>query len=219
MPPKTVPLPTFDEERRLWQAGLRHVAGIDEAGRGALAGPVVAAAVIVPPHSEQTGLWAVVNDSKRLSPHSRQQLAAEIQQSALAWGLGAVGAGQIDAMGIGPATRVAMMAAIDALAPCADYLLIDWVRLPHCPIAQTSLPKADQRIVSVAAASILAKVHRDALLTALHDTYVQYGFAQHKGYGTVVHLTALARYGPCAEHRHSFAPVANAARTLQEDHG
>ncbi len=203
-------MPTFDEETRLWRAGYRHVAGIDEAGRGALAGPVVAAAVIAPPLSDREGIWAVVNDSKRLSPSRRVILAAEIQQNALAWGVGVIDAAEIDRIGIGPATRLAMIAAIDALTPRADYLLIDWVRLPLCPIGQASFVKADQRIVSVAAASILAKVHRDNLLTAMHDTYPRYGFAQHKGYGTAAHLAAIQSNGPCREHRHSFAPIANA---------
>ena len=202
-------MPTFTEESRLWQAGFRYIAGIDEAGRGALAGPVVAAAVIVPPQSDRRGIWAAVNDSKRLTPSRRCRLSAEIQQAALAWGVGAIDAAQIDKIGIGPATRLAMIAAIDALTPRADYLLIDWVRLPLCPIEQASFVKADQRIVSVAAASILAKVHRDGLLTALHGAYPHYGFAQHKGYGTAAHLAAIRNNGPCIEHRHSFAPIAN----------
>ena len=203
--------PTFTEEHRLWCAGYRHVAGIDEAGRGALAGPVVAAAVIVPPRSAQSGVWAQVDDSKRLTPGQRCIFAAAIQEEALAWGIGAVDAAQIDEIGIAPATKQAMVAAIAALAVRADFLLIDWVRLALCPIEQQSFTKADQRIVSVAAASILAKVHRDALLTALHEQYPEYGFAEHKGYATARHCAAIAQYGPCSVHRHSFAPIAQKA--------
>ncbi|HRW06393.1 MAG TPA: ribonuclease HII [Caldilineaceae bacterium] len=203
--------PTLMEERKLWRAGYCHVAGIDEAGRGALAGPVVAAAVIVPPQSEQSGVWAHVDDSKRLTPERRCRFAAAIQEEALAWGIGAVDAAQIDEIGIAPATKQAMMAAIAALTVRADFLLIDWVRLALCPIEQQSFTKADQRIVSVAAASILAKVHRDALLTALHEQYPEYGFPEHKGYGTARHCAAIARYGPCSVHRHSFAPIAQKA--------
>lgn len=201
--------PTLTEEMRLWQAGYSHVAGLDEAGRGALAGPVVAAAVIVSPHAAQTGVWAAVTDSKLLSAAERTMLEAEIQAAALAWGIGVVGATQIDSIGIAAATRQAMMAAVAALSVPADYLLIDWVRLPHCPVPQESYTKADQRIVSVAAASILAKVYRDRLLTALDEAYPAYGFARHKGYGTAAHLAALEQQGPCLEHRHSFAPIAS----------
>jgi ribonuclease HII len=206
-------MPTLDEEQRLWRAGYQAVAGVDEAGRGALAGPVVAAAVILPPHCERRGIWATVNDSKRLTASQRAVFAAQIRAQALAWAIGVAPATQIDASGIGPATRQAMMAAVDALTPRADYLLIDWVRLPLCPIEQESFAKADGRVVSVAAASILAKVHRDELLTALHSDYPAYGFAQHKGYGTAAHLAALNHHGPCAEHRRSFAPIAG-AKTL-----
>lgn len=205
---KPVHKPTFIEEQRLWRAHYCRVAGIDEAGRGALAGPVVAAAVIVPFGSEQHGVWNLVDDSKRLTAEQRVILADEIKEHALAWGIGTVDAAQIDEFGIGPATKQAMMAAIDALGMRADFLLIDWVRLPLCPIEQQSFTKADQRIVSVAAASILAKVHRDSLLIALHAKYPCYGFAQHKGYGTAQHRAAIEEYGPCPSHRYSFAPIA-----------
>lgn len=211
------PQPTLTEEVRLWQAGYRHVAGLDEAGRGALAGPVVAAAVVVPPHATQTGIWGAVTDSKLLSATERTRLETQIQSAALAWGVGAVAAAQIDSAGIAAATRQAMMDAVTALAIQADYLLIDWVRLPQCALHQESFVKADQRIVSVAAASILAKVHRDRLLTMLSDQYPLYGFARHKGYGTAAHRAALAQHGPCPEHRHSFAPIAN--RVTLFDHG
>ncbi len=199
--------PTLQQETRLWQAGARQIAGIDEAGRGALAGPVVAAAVIIPPHCAQEGVWAHVADSKLLTPTVRARLAEEIRTVALAWGIGAVSASTIDRIGIAAATRQAMIEAIAALAFPPDYLLLDWVRLPQVALPQESFIKADRHIVSVAAASILAKVHRDQHLVSLQDHYPAYGFARHKGYGTAVHLAALAEYGPCAEHRYTFAPV------------
>lgn len=209
-------IPTFADESRLWQAGYRAIAGIDEAGRGALAGPVVAAAVIVPPGAALTGIWAEVRDSKLLTAAHRNALVHEIQAAALAWGIGATAATTIDQVGIAAATRQAMVAAIQALAVAPDYLLIDWVKLPEVAIRQESLIKADQRIVAVAAASILAKVYRDELLTALDEHYPTYGFAQHKGYGTRAHLAALTADGPCPEHRHTFAPIAQPAMRFDE---
>ncbi|MCB0183430.1 MAG: ribonuclease HII [Caldilineaceae bacterium] len=206
--------PTFAEENRLWQAGYRYVAGIDEAGRGALAGPVVAAAVIVPKESQRCGIWAEVDDSKRLTAAQRNQFAEEIKVQAVAWAIGTTDAVAIDTIGIGPATKQAMQTAINPLAVPADFLLIDWVRLPLCPIEQQSFTKADQHIVSVAAASILAKVHRDALMVALNTEYPSYGFADHKGYGTARHRAAIEQFGPCPAHRHSFAPIAPKATLL-----
>lgn len=208
--------PTLEQEKRLWQMGYTAIAGIDEAGRGALAGPVVAAAVIVPPYCEREGIWAQVADSKLLSPAVRTALAVEIRTTAFAWGIGAASALTIDQIGIAAATRQAMVQAVMALAPPADYLLIDWVKLKTLNLPQESFTKADRHIVSVAAASILAKTHRDQLLTDLHQSYPGYGFGQHKGYGTAAHLAALTRYGPCAEHRHSFAPIAQAATLFDQ---
>lgn len=179
--------PTLAQEKRLWQMGYAAIAGIDEAGRGALAGPVVAAAVIVPPRSKREGIWAQVADSKLLLPAVRTTLATEICTAALAWGVGTVSALIIDQIGIAAATRQAMVQAVAALAPPADYLLIDRVKLPTLNIPQESFTKADRHIVSVAAASILAKTHRDQLLIDLQQTYPFYGFDQHKGYGTAAH--------------------------------
>lgn len=211
-------MPTFDQETRLWQKGYRTIAGIDEAGRGALAGPVVAAAVIVPPHTPLTGLWAQVCDSKLLTAARRSELETQIQTTALAWGVGAVAATIIDQIGIAAATRLAMRDAIAALQPAADYLLIDWVKLAQVNLPQESFIKADQKIVSVAAASILAKVYRDRLLVALHEVHPAYAFHQHKGYGTAAHLTALEQMGPCPEHRYSFAPIARPADLFRIEH-
>jgi ribonuclease HII len=199
--------PTLEEEKRLWQAGYPAIAGIDEAGRGALAGPVVAGAVILPRNCSYEGVWAAVKDSKLLTPNQREVLADQIQQQASAWAVGSATAQEIDEIGIAPATRLAMTRAIEALLPNPNYILLDWVRLAATNIPQESFCKGDRRIVSIAAASILAKTHRDALLVALHDYHPPYGFASHKGYATAAHLAAIKKYGPCAEHRHSFAPI------------
>lgn len=206
MPPNAK-IPTLTEEERLWQAGYAAIAGVDEAGRGALAGPVVAGAVILPPGCAHTGIWAAVRDSKLLTPIQREERAAAIRQEALAWAVGGASAAEIDDLGIAPATRLAMQRALDALTIRPAYLLIDWVRLAQINIPQESFVKGDRRVVSIAAASILAKTHRDAQLVALHADYPQYGFASHKGYAAPVHLAALAEHGPCPHHRYSFAPI------------
>lgn len=199
--------PTFAAEERLWAQGFRCVAGIDEAGRGALAGPVVAAAVVIAP-GDPAPLWAEVRDSKLLTAGQRQALAPRIQQQAVAWGVGVADAATIDAIGIAAATRLAMQQALAALSLMPDHLLIDWVRLPQTPIPQTVQPKADRTMISVAAASILAKVHRDQLMLAYDACYPLYRFGAHKGYGVAAHLTALTTHGPCPIHRRSFAPLA-----------
>lgn len=199
-------IPTFEYELELWQQGALHVAGIDEAGRGALAGPVVAGAVIVPPFSKWEGVWAAVRDSKQLSATQRQRLESQIQQCALAWGVGTVDADVIDRIGIAKATRQAMIDAVKGLSCQPDCLLIDWVKLPEIAIRQQSMTKADARIVSVAAASILAKVHRDRLMIAYAGRYPEYGFDSNKGYGAAAHMAAIERSGGCSIHRRSFAP-------------
>lgn len=204
--------PTFVAEARLWAQGFRHVAGVDEAGRGALAGPVVAAAVVIAPADAATSLWAEVRDSKLLSAAQRQALAPRIQQQATTWGVGVADAATIDAVGIAAATRLAMQQAIAALVPTPDHLLIDWVRLPQTPIPQMVQPKADRTMASVAAASILAKVHRDQVMQTYDASYPAYHFGAHKGYGVAAHLAILTTHGPCPIHRHSFAPLARQAR-------
>lgn len=211
----TSAIPTLEEEARLWAMGYARVAGVDEAGRGALAGPVVAAAVIPPPATPLSGVWAEVRDSKLLRPARRAALVEPIQQAALAWGVGVVAACVIDEIGIAAATRQAMVQALTALAVPPDFLLIDWVKLPQVNLPQLCVPKADQRMASVAAASILAKVTRDALLNGLGAQYPRYGFGEHKGYGTARHLAAIHAHGPCIEHRHSFAPVASRTILLE----
>ena len=208
--------PSLAYETACWAQGHRCVAGIDEAGRGALAGPVVAAAVALPPETALDAAdlpWSQVRDSKQLSPARRGTLFDAVQQHALAWAIGCVDAVTIDQIGIAAATRRAMQQAVAALAPAADALVIDWVKLPSVNLPQQSFIKADQRVVSVAAASILAKVHRDRLLVELGARYPAYGFSQHKGYGTAQHRAAIATHGPCPAHRHTFAPIAQ-PRTL-----
>ena len=201
-------LPSLTYEKRLWEAGYRHVAGLDEAGRGSWAGPVVAAAVILPPDQpELAQCLSGVRDSKMLTATRREMLLEIIEQHALAWGVGAVPPGEIDARGIVPATREAMSLALGVLSLPADYLLIDHISLPDQPLPQVSLPKGDARILSIAAASIVAKVSRDRMMVDLEARYPGYGFGQHKGYGTPQHQAALASIGPSSVHRLSFAPL------------
>ena len=188
-------------------------AGVDEAGRGPLAGPVIAAAVILDPSRPVVGLA----DSKQLSATRREQLAAEIRAKALAWALGRAEVAEIDRINILQASLLAMQRAIAALRITPDQALVDGNRCPRlaCPCA--AIVKGDATVPAISAASILAKVARDAELRELHERYPQYGFAQHKGYPTAAHRDALHRFGPCPEHRRSFAPVAAALSTaLQE---
>lgn len=211
------PTPTLDKERAIWATGAQWLAGIDEVGRGALAGPVVAAAVVVPPHATLAGVWAEVRDSKLLSPDSRQMLECEVRWEAVAWAIGSASAAEVDRLGVAEATRRAMTDAVHGLSVSVQHLLIDWVQLPHLPTPQTAWAKADRDSVSVAAASILAKVWRDRLLVELDATYPVYGFRRHKGYGTLAHRSALSQYGPCPEHRRSFAPVAQCRSLFDTD--
>jgi ribonuclease HII len=192
-------------ERAARQLGWTRIAGIDEAGRGALFGPVVAAAVILNPKRRIVGL----DDSKKLLPDRRFELAARIREHALAWAVAEVDAARIDAWNIYQASRQAMTAALQQLSVAPDYLLIDAMELDVL-IEQKSLIKGDARSVSIAAASILAKTHRDTRMGEWDAVYPGYGFGQHKGYATAEHLDALKRLGPTALHRHSFAPVREA---------
>jgi ribonuclease HII len=189
-------------ERAARKLGWTRIAGIDEAGRGALFGPVVAAAVILNPKRRIVGL----DDSKKLPAERRSELAALIREHALAWAVAEIDAQRIDAWNIYQASRQAMTAALGQLSIQPDYLLIDAMQLDVF-IEQKSLIKGDARSVSIAAASILAKTHRDARLEQWDAVYPLYGLARHKGYGTPDHLEALRRHGPTPLHRHSFAPV------------
>ncbi|MED4981062.1 ribonuclease HII [Geobacillus stearothermophilus] len=193
-------------ERELYAAGIERIAGIDEAGRGPLAGPVVAAAVILPPDAYLPGL----DDSKRLTAAKREALFAQIEACAVAVGIGIVSAAEIDERNIYEATKQAMAKAVSALSPPPDYLLVDAMAVP-CALPQRRLMKGDANSASIAAASIMAKVTRDRLMKELDRRYPQYGFARHMGYGTPEHLEAIRRYGITPEHRRSFAPVKEAA--------
>ena len=185
-----------------------HIAGIDEAGRGALAGPVVAAAVILPLDEQIETLLSGVNDSKQLTPRKRESLFDLICQHALAFGIGRQPAAVIDEIGILPANKLAMCTAVSQLVPSPQFLLIDGrIRLPQLNIPQEPIVRGDSQSLSIAAASIVAKVTRDRLMVKLDQTFPHYGFAQHKGYGTLQHRDALAQHGPCPQHRHSFAPI------------
>lgn len=189
-------------ERDARQHGWMRIAGADEAGRGSLFGPVVAAAVILNPRRRIVGL----DDSKKLQPERREELAPRIREHALAWAVAEIDASRIDAWNIYQASRQAMMAAISQLRPSPDYLLLDAIEL-DLPIEQKSLIHGDARSVSIAAASILAKVERDRLMLEYDQLYPQYGLAQNKGYSTPDHLEALRRFGPSPLHRFSYAPV------------
>ena len=191
-------------EAALYRAGLGPVAGVDEVGRGACAGPLVVAACVLGPNRLES--LAALDDSKKLDPDRRAELAPRIREHAIAWAVAEVDSSRIDAWNIYQASRQAMIAALQQLSTQPDYLLIDAMQLDVL-IEQKSLIKGDARSVSIAAASILAKTHRDDRLNQLDLEFPGYGLAQHKGYGTPVHLEALRRLGPTPLHRFSFAPV------------
>ena len=192
-------------EREARQHGWLRIAGLDEAGRGSLFGPVVAGAVILNPKRRIVGL----DDSKKLSAERRVELAERIREHALAWATAEVEASRIDAWNIYQASRQAMVAAASQLHPLPDYLLLDAIEI-DLPIEQKALIHGDARSVSIAAASILAKVERDRRMEESDQLYPQYGLAQNKGYGTPDHLEALRRHGPSPLHRFSYAPVREA---------
>lgn len=199
--------PTATFEFQLSSAGMGPVCGLDEAGRGSWAGPVVAAAVILPASTSVLSELDGVNDSKRLTPLQREKWAAVIKTVSRTYGIGMASNQEIDRMGIVPATRTAMARAIRQLSFPPAYLLLDYILLPEFDAPQTSLPRGDSNVLSIAAASILAKTSRDHLMIELENTYPDYGFGQHKGYGTKLHRERLQRLGPCAIHRRSFSPV------------
>lgn len=187
-------------ERDCIQKGYTYICGIDEAGRGPLAGPVVAGAVILPQDCEIFGL----NDSKKLSEKRREELYEEITEKALAWGAGVIGPARIDEINILQADYEAMCEAIGQLKVMPQILLNDAVTIPQVRIPQISIIHGDARSVSIAAASIIAKVTRDRMMVEYDSLFPEYGFAEHKGYGTAAHYTALKKYGPCMIHRKTF---------------
>lgn len=200
------PPPTLEEECRLWGQGYRRVAGVDEAGRGPLAGPVVAAAVVLPPFARFDWLTAL-RDSKLLPAVKREALAARIEADALAVAVGIIPPMLIDRVGIAPASRRAMVQAVSRLPVRPDHLLIDAFRLPELALPQRALVHGDATVCSIAAASIIAKVRRDRLMQDYEWLYPGYGFADHMGYSTEEHQEALRKLGPSPIHRRSFAPV------------
>ena len=191
-------------ERNARSSGYARIAGLDEAGRGPLAGQVVAAAVVLPPELFIPG----VTDSKQVPEQERERLYDVIRGQALCFGIGIVDERTIDEVNIYQATIIAMERAIEALSPQPDYLLLDAMTLPRIAIPQKSLIKGDCRSHSIAAASILAKVTRDRLMRDLHRKFPHYNFEKHKGYGTKEHLALIQKFGPCDAHRRSFNPVA-----------
>jgi ribonuclease HII len=200
--------PDLAFERRLWRGGILHVAGLDEAGRGALAGPVAVGAVILPkghPRAVQAALHGV-RDSKQMTPRQRDSAARRIQEAALAWSVGFASPEEIDAAGIVVAARLAALRALEGLAILPDYLLTDFrLELPQLDVCQTALVRGDCCCLSIAAASVLAKTERDALMREMDGQVPGYGLAQHKGYGTRAHVRALRRMGRSAIHRKTFS--------------
>lgn len=221
----TPTLPRFDDasapdrfafERALWARGVTRVAGVDEAGRGPLAGPVVAAAVVLPPRWAREGLPDALrglNDSKQLTAAQRERFFEFLTRCPeVRYALACVDAAEIDALNILRATERAMQQALAQLQPAPEHVLLDGRRVPILAWPQTALVGGDTRSYSIAAASVLAKVTRDRMMLEFHARWPVYGFAEHKGYGTAAHLAALAAHGPCPIHRRSFAPVRAAAR-------
>ena len=197
--------PNLEFEQPLWQTGARLVAGLDEAGRGALAGPVFAAAVILPPEPERMlQALAGARDSKQLTAKAREELAGRIKKECAAWGLGWAEAEEIDRVGIARASRMAFCRALQVLALAPEHLLLDYFRLPEILLPQTALVKGDQRSLSIACASILAKTARDERMRIEDERFPSYGFARNKGYGTLTHRRAIAELGACVLHRKSF---------------
>jgi len=198
--------PNLDEEDKLKSQGYKLIAGIDEVGRGALAGPVVASAVILP-HPADLPWLGLVRDSKELTSGKRESLFDLINKEAVAVGIGIVPSQVIDSINILKATKLAMMQAVEKLPKQPKFLLIDRVTLSQCPIPQRGITRGDKICLSIACASIIAKVTRDRMMEGFDQIYPGYGFAQHKGYGTGKHISCLRKLGPSPIHRLYFAPV------------
>lgn len=206
-------LPTLAFEQDLWKQGFLAVAGIDEAGRGAWAGPVSAGAVILPVDEGILEKLQGVRDSKLMTPAERETMYDVIIANAAAWAVGEADAAEIDRIGILNATKNAMKRAVEGLAVSPDHLLIDYVRLHDVTIPQIGIKHGDRLSLSIACASVLAKVTRDRYMrSTAAELYPQYQFEQHKGYGTKLHQEALSQYGPCPIHRRSFRPLADDLR-------
>lgn len=191
-------------ETALWQKKMEKIGGMDEAGRGAWAGPVLAALVILPNDESIAASLAGVRDSKQMTPLQRAHAAPKIKQAARAWSLGQASAEEIDSLGILPATRLAFLRAVEACPLRPEYFLLDYLPWPNCPLAGERLVRGESQSLSIAAASVLAKTSRDEIMIQLEERYPGYGFARHKGYGTPQHRQALERLGELPIHRHSF---------------
>lgn len=205
----------LDTERHCWERGIAHLAGLDEAGRGPLAGPVVAAAVVMDKDfilRELTGSLAGLTDSKQLTPKRREKFAAILQESVphVQFGIGVATVAEIDSINILQATYLAMRRSLVALPSLPQHVLVDGLPVPELPCPSTALVKGDSRSLLIAAASVIAKVTRDRMMFELHTRYPEYGFAGHKGYGCRSHVQALFEFGPCPEHRMTFRPVRDA---------
>ena len=202
---------SFEFEQPLWQSGIHRVAGVDEAGRGPLAGPVVAAAAILPPAWLESGLpkeLSGLNDSKQLAESQREKYFEFLTRCAeIEFGIALVEAGVIDEINILQATHRAMNAALEKLKPLPPHALVDGRPVKTLRVPQTAIVKGDARSFSIAAASVLAKVTRDRLMLKYAGEFPEYGFAEHKGYGTAKHLAAIAKHGACPIHRLTFAPL------------
>ena len=196
--------PGLQLEQSLWQQGIQTIAGIDEAGRGAWAGPVMAAVVVLPADPQIRLTLSGVRDSKQMTPRQRECWAGQIKTAALAWYVGAASAEEIDRMGILPATRAAMTRAIQGLAQLPQHFLFDFIHWKDCPYPGEKLVRGESQSLSIAAASVLAKTTRDALMRELDGEYAGYGFARHKGYGTAFHRQAIRELGLCPVHRKTF---------------
>ena len=201
----------LQNERQLWNRGTRRVAGVDEAGRGTLAGPVVAAALVFDPDflaNEEHGLLAGLTDSKQLSAVQREHFFALLTDSEhVQFGIGFSPATEIDQINILQATYLAMQRALNNLQPLPEHALVDGRPVPNLPCASTAIPHGDSLSLSIAAASVIAKVTRDRWMTELDRANPEYGFGRHKGYGTAAHIQSLLKHGPMAQHRRSFRPV------------
>lgn len=194
----------FDFEEQAASEGFQFVAGVDEVGRGCLAGPVVAAACIL---DQSKPVPRGLNDSKKLTERQRKEIDEELRQTAVAYSLGIIDADEIDRVNILEATKLAMLKAIDGLTPAPDHLLIDALQLRQCSLPQKAIIKGDSISYSIAAASVIAKVFRDDLMKQYDAEFPEYGFAGHKGYGSVAHLAAIREHGPCRLHRKTFRGV------------
>tara|TARA_B110000116_G_C16784089_1_gene559904 strand:+ start:812 stop:1438 length:627 start_codon:yes stop_codon:yes gene_type:complete len=204
-------MPDFKFETVAIKAGYNVIAGLDEVGRGCLAGPLVAASVVLP---LGTPKWiAEIDDSKKLSAKSRSKMSDIIKNYATAWSVGVVQAYQVDDLGLTKATELAMKQSLDSMSESADYLLIDYVPIQSWGKPFKIIKQGDSKSFTIAAASIIAKVYRDDIMIGMDVRYPQYGFASNKGYGTKKHMDSLSIYGPCDIHRRSFSPVYNSLKS------